>query len=57
MLKAEDAENISKSDWKNGKYITHTKKNKGFKMNETDNFVTTQKYQHMEGKQNWQQRI
>lgn len=56
-LKAEDAENISKSDWKNGKYITHTKKNKGFKMNETDNFVTTQKYQHMEGKQNWQQRI
>lgn len=26
MLKAEDAENISKSDWKNGKYITHTKK-------------------------------
>lgn len=31
MLKAEDAENISKSDWKNGKYITHTKKTKDSK--------------------------
>lgn len=31
MLKSETIENISKNDWKNGKYITCTKKTKDSK--------------------------